>query len=290
MERSLIPAAARAYLTAQGFKPKKRLGQHFLVNPGIINKIVAVANLTAADTVLEIGPGVGTLTLRLAEDAGKVVAVEVDRVLAALLGGLFSAHPHVVVVEGDALKVDPDYLVTSAGGALPYKVVANLPYYITTPLLTRFLEGDFKVSVLVLMVQKEVALRLVARPGTKEYGSLSVLVAYKTEPELVTVVSRGSFSPVPAVDSAVVRLAVRTKPPVAVVNERLFFRVVRAAFGQRRKTLLNALAGANLGVSRDAWKSILTEAGIDPERRGETLSLEEFALITGSLAGMSGYV
>jgi 16S rRNA (adenine1518-N6/adenine1519-N6)-dimethyltransferase len=281
----MIPPAARAYLTAQGFKPKKRLGQHFLVNPGIINKIVAAANLTTADTVLEIGPGIGTLTRRLAEAAGMVVAVEIDHILAVLLEDLFSAHPHVMVVEGDALDVDPDSVVSSVGGAFPYKVVANLPYYITTPLLTRFLEGDFKVSLMVVMVQKEVALRLVAQPGTKEYGSLSVLTAYKTKPELVTFVSRGSFTPAPVVDSAVVRLAVRTRPPVSVVNERLFFQVVRAAFGQRRKTLLNALSGASLRVSRDVWKSVLNKAGIDPDRRGETLGLREFAEITGVLAG-----
>jgi 16S rRNA (adenine1518-N6/adenine1519-N6)-dimethyltransferase len=280
----MIPPAVRAYLTAQGFKPKKRLGQHFLINAGIISKIADAASLTAADTVLEIGPGIGTLTRRLAANARMVVAVEIDRILAALLQGLFADQPQVIVVQGDALGADPDALVSAVGGAFPYKVVANLPYYITTPLLTRFLEGGFKISLIVVMVQKEVALRLVARPGTKEYGSLSVLTAYKTEPELVTHVSRGSFTPVPDVDSAVVRLAVRTRPPVAVGNEALFFRVVRTAFGRRRKTLLNAFTGASLGGSRETWRSVLNKAGIDPDRRGETLGLEEFALITGALA------
>ncbi|MCL6558323.1 MAG: 16S rRNA (adenine(1518)-N(6)/adenine(1519)-N(6))-dimethyltransferase, partial [Firmicutes bacterium] len=188
------------------------------------------------------------------------------------------------LIEGDALKIDPDFLISSVGGVPPYKVVANLPYYITTPILTRFLEGGFKIAMYVIMVQKEVALRLVAQPGTKAYGSLSVLVAYKTVPELIATVSRGSFFPTPEVDSAIVRLVVRSEPPVAVPDEQLFFQVVRAAFGHRRKTLLNALAGSGLGLDRDQWKSIFAKVGVDGGRRGETLTLEEFASLTRCLA------
>ncbi|MDI6631157.1 MAG: 16S rRNA (adenine(1518)-N(6)/adenine(1519)-N(6))-dimethyltransferase RsmA [Bacillota bacterium] len=284
MSNLTSPAAVRALLSKYGVRPKKRLGQNFLVNPGVLEKIVAAANLTAADTVVEIGPGIGTLTGRLAEAAGKVVAVEVDPALVALLKETLSRFPNLYLVEGDALKADFNALVAAAGGAFPYKVVANLPYYITTPLLTRLLTGNFRVALLVVMVQKEVALRLVARPGTKEYGAISVLVRFMAEPELVAVVSRGSFFPAPEVDSAVVRLTVRPSAPVTIPDEELFFRVVRAAFAQRRKTLTNALAGSGLGLGRDAWPEVLARAGIDPTRRGETLSLEEFAAVTRSLA------
>lgn len=277
-------ATVRALLRRYGIRPRKRWGQNFLINPGILEKIVAAAEISPADTVVEIGPGIGALTARLTALAGRVVAVEIDRSLVALLKERFSACPNLFLVEGDALKADFDALVRAAGGTLPYKVVANLPYYVTTPLLTRLLNTNFTVRLLVVMVQKEVALRLVARPGTKEYGSLSVLAQYRSEAELVAVVSRGSFFPAPAVDSAVVKLRLRSAPPVAVPDEGLFFRVVRAAFGQRRKTLLNALAGAGLGRGRQEWEAVLKQAGIDPQRRGETLDLAAFAAIARVLA------
>uniref|UniRef100_A0A7C1IZT5 Ribosomal RNA small subunit methyltransferase A n=1 Tax=Ammonifex degensii TaxID=42838 RepID=A0A7C1IZT5_9THEO len=283
MEKLASLAGVKELLRRHQIRPKKRWGQNFLINPGIVDKIMAVAEISPDDTVIEIGPGMGALTARLAEQANRVVAVELDRSLVALLRGELAAYGNLRVVEGDALRVDFDALVKDSGGTFPYKVVANLPYYITTPLLTRLLSGDFAVSLLVIMVQKEVALRLVARPGTKEYGSLSVLAQFRSEPDLVAVISRGSFFPAPAVDSAVVRLRVRTMPPVLVTDEALFFRVVRAAFGQRRKTLLNALAGAGLGPDRPTWEAILKRAGIDPQRRGETLTLAEFAAIARAL-------
>ncbi|MEW6183879.1 MAG: 16S rRNA (adenine(1518)-N(6)/adenine(1519)-N(6))-dimethyltransferase RsmA [Bacillota bacterium] len=277
-------AVVREHLARLGIKPKKGLGQNFLVNPGVTKKVVAAAELTEADTVVEIGPGLGTLTEELAKSAGKIVAVEIDRNLITILKRAFREYRSVCFVEGDALEEDINTLVAEAGGAFPYKVVANLPYYITTPLLLRFISGGLKTSLLVLMVQKEVALRLVAGPGTKEYGSISVLVGYKTRPELVAMVSRGSFFPAPEVDSAIVRLEVRSRPPVVVPDEELLFRVVRGAFGQRRKTLLNALAGSGLGLSREALKALLVQAGIDPGRRGETLNLEEFSAVARSLS------
>lgn len=277
------PATVRALLLQYGIRPKRRLGQNFLVNPGVLEKIIAAAELSPADAVVEIGPGVGALTARLAAAAGVVVAVELDRALVTLLKETL-AYPNLAVVEGDALEVDFDTLVQVNGGRLPYKVVANLPYYITSPVLLRLLGGKFAVSLLVLMLQKEVALRLVARPGTKEYGSLSVLVRYRCEAELVANVSRGSFFPAPEVDSALVKLRVRPAPPVAVPDEELFFRVVRAAFGQRRKTLLNALAEASFGLEKAEWRAVLNRAGIDPLRRGETLALDEFAALTRALA------
>lgn len=278
------PAAVRALLLERGIRPKKRLGQNFLVNPGVLDKIVAAAGVNAGDTVLEIGPGVGALTCRLAEVAGKVVAVEVDRNLVTLLKEILVGYPNVLLLHADALKTDFEAAVAEAGGTFPYKVVANLPYYITTPLLFRLLNSGLRVCLLILMVQREVAVRMVARPGTKDYGALSVFVQYRTKPDLVSLVSRGNFFPAPEVDSAIVRLAVRSHPPVVVSSEELLFRIVRASFAKRRKTLLNALTGSDLGLDRELLRLSLARAGIDPERRGETLTLEEFAAITRSLA------
>ncbi|MEW6573930.1 MAG: 16S rRNA (adenine(1518)-N(6)/adenine(1519)-N(6))-dimethyltransferase RsmA [Bacillota bacterium] len=274
----------RALLLERGIRPKKRLGQNFLVNPGVLDKIVAAAGVNAGDTVLEIGPGVGALTCRLAEVAGKVVAVEVDRNLVTLLKEILVGYPNVLLLHADALKTDFEAAVAEAGGTFPYKVVANLPYYITTPLLFRLLNSGLRVCLLILMVQREVAVRMVARPGTKDYGALSVFVQYRTKPDLVSLVSRGNFFPAPEVDSAIVRLAVRSHPPVVVSSEELLFRIVRASFAKRRKTLLNALTGSDLGLDRELLRLSLARAGIDPERRGETLTLEEFAAITRSLA------
>lgn len=278
------PAAVRALLLERGIRPKKRLGQNFLVNPGVLDKIVAAAEVNAGDTVVEIGPGVGALTCRLAETAGKVVAVEVDRNLVTLLKEILVGYPNVLLLHADALKTDFEAAVAEAGGTFPYKVVANFPYYITTPLLFRLLNSGLRVCLLILMVQREVAVRMVARPGTKDYGALSVFVQYRTKPDLVSLVSRGNFFPAPEVDSAIVRLAVRSHPPVVVSSEELLFRVVRASFAKRRKTLLNALTGSDLGLDRELLRLSLARAGIDPERRGETLTLEEFAAITRSLA------
>lgn len=279
MRNLTSPAAVRGLLLKRGIKPKKRLGQNFLVNPGVLEKMVTAAGLSPGDTVVEIGPGVGALTCRLAETAGKVIAVEVDRGLVSLLKETLSGYPNIFLEEADALQADFDALVAEAGGTFPYKVVANLPYYITTPLLIRLLQSGFRINLMVLTVQREVALRMVACPGTKEYGALSVFVQYRTKADLVAPVSRGSFFPVPAVDSAIIRLAVRSQPPVAVPDEELLFRIVRASFAKRRKMLLNALAGSSLGLDRDRWRLILVRAGIAPERRGETLSLKEFVAI-----------
>ncbi|MEW6447775.1 MAG: 16S rRNA (adenine(1518)-N(6)/adenine(1519)-N(6))-dimethyltransferase RsmA [Bacillota bacterium] len=277
------PAAVRALLLERGIRPRKRLGQNFLVNPGVLEKIITAAEIEPADTVVEIGPGVGALTRRLAQKAGKVLAVEVDGVLVSLLKDVLSGYPNVSLLHADALKIDFEAVVAEAGGTFPYKVVANLPYYITTPLLIRLLDSGLRVRLMVLMVQREVGMRAVARPATKEYGALSVFIQYRTKADLVAPVSRGSFFPVPEVDSAILRLVVRSEPPVVVPSEELLFRIVRASFAKRRKTLLNALSGSNLGLDRDAWGLCLARAGIDPERRGETLTLEEFAAIARSL-------
>lgn len=283
----LSPAAVKAVLAEWGIKPRKRWGQHFLVRREVLAKIVEAAELSPADTVVEVGPGLGVLTARLLEKAGKVVAIELDPRLEAFLRARFGKHPRLTLVRGDALECDFDLLVQEGGGSFPYKVVANLPYYLTSPLLLRLLTSSWHISLMVLMLQKEVALRLLASPGTKEYGSLSLLVQYCTLPSLVTFVSRHSFYPPPEVDSAVVRLEVRTRPPVEVGDESVFFGVVRAAFAKRRKTLLNALTSSSLGLSKEEWQRLLAEVGIDPGRRGETLSLEEFARIARRLQSNS---
>ncbi|RDV84614.1 16S rRNA (adenine(1518)-N(6)/adenine(1519)-N(6))-dimethyltransferase RsmA [Ammonifex thiophilus] len=286
-EELLSPAAVKAALAEWGIKPRKRWGQHFLVRREVLAKITEAAELSPADTVVEVGPGLGALTARLLEEAGRVVAIELDPRLEAFLRARLGGHPRLTLIRGDALKCDFDLLVREAGGSYPYKVVANLPYYLTSPLLLRLLTSSWHISLMVLMLQREVALRLLASPGTKEYGSLSLLVQYYTSPSLVTFVPRHSFYPPPEVDSAVVRLEVRAHPPVEVGDESIFFGVIRAAFAKRRKTLLNALASSSLGLSKEDWQRLLAEVGVDPGRRGETLSLEEFARIARRLQSNS---
>lgn len=259
-----------------GIHMSKKLGQNFLIDEHIVKGIVQAADIQPGDTVLEVGPGIGTLTQGLAESGAQVVAVELDRHLVSVLAKTLEGYDNVRVVHGDILKIDISREIMTA----KYKVVANLPYYITTPIIMKFLEERLPVEVLVTMVQKEVAERMVAKPGGKDYGALSVAVQYYTVPEIVLAVPPASFIPPPAVESAVIRCKVRDNPPVAVEDEKLFFRVVKAAFAQRRKTLSNTLKTTGLGAGTVA--AILTAAGIDGIRRGETLSLEEFARIANS--------
>jgi 16S rRNA (adenine1518-N6/adenine1519-N6)-dimethyltransferase len=255
-----------------GIRMSKKLGQNFLIDEHVVRNIVDAANIISGDAVLEIGPGIGTLTQGLAEAGGKVTAVEIDRRLIEVLGKTLEGYDNIKIVHGDILRID----VAKEIMAPRYKVVANLPYYITTPIIMGLLEARMPIDVLVTMVQKEVAARMVAVPGTKDYGSLSVAVQYYTKPEIMFLVPPASFIPPPAVDSAVIRCTVREKPPVEV-NERVFFRVVKAAFAQRRKTLSNTLK--TTGVPAETLRIILEKAGVDGTRRGETLSLEEFAAI-----------
>lgn len=282
------PAAVRAIMHRYGIACRKSLGQNFLLDSNIINKIIGVADLTPADLVVEIGPGLGSLTTRVARAAGRVLAVEVDRGLMPALAETLEGAGDVEVIQGDALDIDFDRMVEEktggdfGRGGKQYKLLANLPYYITSPLLMHLLLGRFNFSLMIVMIQLEVAARLVAVPGTKDYGALSVAVQYFAEPKMLFRVPRTVFYPSPGVDSAVVRLVVRPEPAVAVRDEGAFFRVVRAAFGLRRKTLLNSLAGSDLGIDREAWQSVLGNAGIDPGRRGETLTLKEFAALTES--------
>lgn len=263
-------------LKSFGIHTNKRLGQNFLVDEAVVENIVRAADLKKEETVLEIGPGIGTLTQGLAETGASVVAVEVDRKLIDVLSQTLSGYENVQVIHGDIMKLD----ISREIAAKTYKVVANLPYYITTPIIMRLLEQRLPIDVLVTMVQKEVAQRMVASPGGKDYGALSVAVQWYTEPEIMFVVPPGAFIPAPSVESAVIRCTVRKTPPAEVQSEKTFFRVVRAAFSQRRKTMANCLKAAGI-VPADVSK-ILEQVGIDGQRRGETLSIAEFAVIANA--------
>lgn len=271
------PGVTRHILKAFDLHASKRLGQNFLIHGGTVEAIVETADICTGDRVLEIGPGIGTLTQGLAEAGASVTAVELDKKLPAVLAETLSGYDRVRIVGGDILKTDIPALM----GEEPFKVVANLPYYITTPILLTLLERRLPITRIVTMVQREVAERMIALPGGRDYGALSVAVQYYTEPRLAIEVSPRCFLPPPAVESAVMDCVVRKTPPVAVEDEKHFFRVVRAAFGQRRKTIGNALK--SLGLPRDILQGALSKAGIDPLRRGETLSLSEFAALAGAL-------
>jgi 16S rRNA (adenine1518-N6/adenine1519-N6)-dimethyltransferase len=259
-----------------GLRLSKKLGQNFLLDAKVLDGIIDAAEIKPGDTVLEIGPGIGTLTERLAEAGADVTAVEIDGRLVEVLKQTLAGYESVKILHGDILKIDISQEIASE----KYKVVANLPYYITTPILMKFLEERLPVELLVTMVQKEVAERIVAAPGGKDYGALTVAAQYYTEPEIMFIVPPRAFVPAPEVESAVIRCKVRSEPPVSVRSEKSFFQVVRAAFGQRRKTLGNALK--TLGLSKEGVQNILDRAGVDAVRRGEQLSLAEFAQVANA--------
>ncbi|MGF7088355.1 16S rRNA (adenine1518-N6/adenine1519-N6)-dimethyltransferase [Kroppenstedtia sanguinis] len=290
MDEVRIAERTRQLLAEKGLRLKKSLGQHFLTDPRILDQMIEAAGLDPEAGVLEIGPGIGALTERLAMAAGQVVAVELDDRLIPVLSSLFSEQPHVHILHGDVMNLDLTRLLRDyLGDCHRISVVANLPYYVTTPILMRLLEEKLPLDRIVIMIQKEVAERLTASPGSKAYGSITVAARYYAETEWVTKVPAHVFVPRPQVDSAVIQLKIREQPPVEVRDEALLFRVIRAAFGQRRKTLLNALStGAVLGQEKAILSRVLLEAGIDPKRRGETLSLEEFAFLSNRLDEVTG--
>ena len=261
-------------------KMSKKLGQNFLIKRGIVDEIVHAAELTPGEPVLEVGPGIGTLTQGLAQSGADVTAIELDRRLLEVLDTTLASYDNVRIIHGDVLKLD----VPSIMNHKPFKVVANLPYYITTPIIMSLLESKLPIERLVVMVQKEVALRMVAKPGTKDYGALSVAVQYYTEPDIVLDVPPKSFLPAPAVTSSVIRCVLRDKPPVDVIDEKLFFRVVKAGFAQRRKTFANTMK--TTGLSKDRIEELLAKVNIDGQRRGETFTLQEFADVANAWASL----
>lgn len=258
-------------------KAKKRLGQNFLIDDSISNAIVREAGVKGRD-VLEIGPGTGALTFKLADVANKLVAVEIDRSLYERLNDRLKNRSNVCLINGDILKVNLWEYFDDV-----FTVVANLPYYITTPIIMRLMEFRSKIDRIVVMIQKEVGQRIVAVPGNKDYGVLTIAVQYYAIPEIVLDVPKESFKPQPKVDSVVVRMNIR-KSPAVDVDEKKFFRIVKAAFSSRRKTLLNALYGGDILKDKAMLKSIIEECGVDPEVRGENLSIEDFARLSRKLA------
>lgn len=273
------PSLLKPFLAKYGFSFKKGLGQNFLIDAQILSAIAQASEVSDADGVLEIGPGAGVVTQRLADLAKRVIAVEKDASLRPVLAEALESCPNVEVTFADVLDLDLCKLWEKFADCNDVSVVANLPYYVTTPILFHVFESHVPVRNIVVMVQKEVADRLQAKPGTKDYGALTVTVQYRAEVETVIHVSPGAFIPAPTVDSTVIRMRCRPVPAVEVVNEAMFFRVVRAAFGMRRKTLLNALS-AQLPMDKEACARCLELAGIDPMRRGETLSISEFATLS----------
>lgn len=280
MDKPIIasPQVTNHILHRFKLRADKKLGQNFLIDENIVRNIVAAAELSDKDTVLEVGPGIGTLTQGLAESGASVVAVELDKRLLPVLDTTLEGYDNVRIVNGDILQVD----IMQTVGVDEFKVCANLPYYITTPIIFALLEKRLPMERLVAMVQKEVAERMAAKPGGKDYGALSVAIQYYTEPEIAFIVPPSSFIPAPSVDSAVIVCKRREKSPVEVCDEALFFRVVKAAFSLRRKMLNNSLK--NMGIKGEQVAKWLELAGVDGKRRAETLSLEDFAALTNTFA------
>ena len=274
------PKTIRTIADRFGFTFKKGLGQNFLTSQSVLEDIADAAGIDGG--VLEIGPGFGVLTKELSKHAKKVISIEIDERLNDVLEFTLAECDNVKIINSDVMKTDLKKLIADEFKGMSVSVAANLPYYITTPIISRLLEEKLPVKIIVVMVQKEVAQRMCAREGTKDYGAITLLCRYYTEPSIVTTVPAGLFVPPPKVDSAVLRLRVLDEPAVKVKDEAVFFKTVKAAFGQRRKTLMNCISNA-FPISKGELEERFEKAGIDPKRRGETLSIEEFAKLADVL-------
>ncbi len=285
MQKLSNPQKTIEVIQKHGFDFQKKFGQNFLIDPHVLDKIIAAADITKDDFVLEIGPGIGTMTQYLAEAAREVTAVEIDRNLIPILEETLAGYDNVTVINQDVLKTDLAALAQEKNGGKPIKVVANLPYYITTPIIMNLFESGVPLASITVMVQKEVALRMQAGPGTKDYGALSLAVQYYAEPYIAANVPPNCFIPRPNVGSAVIRLTRYQQPPVSVKDEKLMFALIRASFNQRRKTLLNGLKNsAELNFSKEEILEALAGAGLPENVRGEALTLEQFAALADLLA------
>jgi len=279
-----IPQNTIEVLQKYNFNFQKKFGQNFLIDTSVLDRIISAAEITKDDCVLEIGPGIGTMTQYLAERAGEVVAVEIDKNLIPILEDTLSAYDNVTVINDDILKVDVNKIVEEKNGGRPIKVVANLPYYITTPIIMGLFENHVPLKSITIMVQKEVADRMQVGPGTKDYGALSLAVQYYASPKIVANVPPNCFIPRPNVGSAVIRLTRYEKPPVQVDDEKKMFAIIRASFNQRRKTLVNGLGNApELKISKERVAEVLEEMQLSPTIRGEALTLEQFATLSNLL-------
>ena len=278
------PTETIAVLQKYHFNFQKKFGQNFLIDPHVLDKIIDSAGITKEDCVLEIGPGIGTMTQYLAETAREVVAVEIDKKLIPILEDTLSAYDNVTVINEDILKLDICKLAEEKNQGKPIKVVANLPYYITTPIIMGLFESHVPIDSITIMVQKEVAERMQEGPGSKEYGALSLAVQYYAKPEIVANVPPNCFMPRPNVGSAVIRLTRHEKPPVEVEDEKLMFRIIRASFNQRRKTLANGLNNSpEIHLPKEVIQESIVSLGVPENIRGEALSLEQFAELSNEI-------
>ena len=288
MEKLSNPKETIQVLQKHEFQFKKKFGQNFLIDPHVLDKIVDAAQITKDDFVLEIGPGIGTLTQYLCENARQVLAVEIDDKLIPILKETLQPYDNVEVLHGDILKQDIQQIADTYNDGKPIKVVANLPYYITTPIIMELFESHVPLANVTVMVQKEVADRMKAEPGTKDYGALSLAVQYYAKPYIAAFVPPNCFMPRPNVGSAVIRLDCLARVPVEVHNEKLMFRLIRASFNQRRKTLQNGIANsAELSFTKEQAARVIEQAGFDVRIRGEKLGLEEFARLADELERMT---
>ncbi len=276
------PKVMKYILDKYGFKFSKSLGQNFLIDGNIINNIADTAELDENSGVLEIGPGFGTLTYALCSKAKKVVSIEVDKSLMEVHNDILN-FDNLKIIYDDFMKVNVEKLIEEEFSGLDVKIVANLPYYITTPIIMKILEEGYKISKIVVMVQKEVAQRLNSKPGSKEYGAITLAVQYRADTNIAMIVPNTVFMPRPKVDSAVIEFNILNEPRIRVNDENLMFDIIKASFGQRRKTLLNALSN-NLKISKDVIKISLENSNIDPGIRGENLGLEEFGRISDEIS------
>lgn len=271
-------------LKESGFRFSKSLGQNFLVDENVLSDIINGAYITKDTNVIEIGPGFGTLTQQLCLNAKKVVAVEIDSTVIPVLKQNTAEFNNLSVINADILKTDINKLVENEFGGGTVKIAANLPYYITTPIIMGLIEQELPISDIVVMIQKEVADRIAAKPSTKDYGALTVAVNFYSVPQIIVNVPPSSFIPQPKVSSSVIKLQMRDKPPVDVKDKKMFFKVVKASFGQRRKTLLNALSNSpSFAMGKDEISKMLESISIDGRRRGETLNMDEFANIANNI-------
>lgn len=283
-ERIASPLKTKEIIEKNEFYFKKHFGQNFLIDSNILYKIITSANINENDCVMEIGPGIGSLTQVLAENANKVIAVEIDEKLIPILKKTLIEYENIEIINSDVLKLDINDIIENKNSGNPIKVVANLPYYITTPIIMELLEGDYNVETITVMVQKEVAQRMQAKPSSKDYGALSVAVQFYSEPVLNTIVTPGCFIPKPNVDSAVITLNILKNGKIHVNDSDLMFKIVKCAFGQRRKTLLNSIYNqSGFNISKPQLTEILSKLGLNEKVRGENLSVEMFARLSDEL-------